>query len=189
MAEHTGTRTVVVDLDRCLACRACEMACAKAHAGYEDIVQAVLDGARLVPRVHVVAAEGMAVPVQCQHCEDAPCAVVCPSGALYVDEETGAVHAVPARCIGCKACVVVCPFGAAHYDRGGRRVVRCDLCADIIAEGEEPSCVAGCPTRARRVVQLEDVSRRKRKEAAARTVRVFRAEKERGSEEESHARR
>lgn len=176
MAQRAPTKTVIVDLRRCLACRSCELACAKAHAGYEDIVAAVLSGARLVPRVHVVAAEGYAVPVQCQHCEDAPCAAVCPSGALARDPEDGSIHADPAKCIGCKACIIVCPFGAAHYDRQGRAVIRCDLCQDIVEEGQEPSCVAACPTHARRVVDVEELSRQRQKEAARRTVAVLQAE-------------
>jgi Fe-S-cluster-containing dehydrogenase component len=177
MAQKTLTATVVVDLKRCLGCRSCELACAKAHAGYDDIVEAVLADAALVPRVHVVAAEGCAVPVQCQHCEDAPCVAVCPTGALYRDED-GEVRAAPARCIGCKACLLVCPFGAAHWDPHARTVVRCDLCGDLIEEGEVPYCVAACPTHGRRVVRVEDVAARKRADSARRTIRVMRAEQE-----------
>ena len=86
--EKQQSRAVVVDLDRCLSCRSCEMACAKAHAGHEDIVEAVLSGVRLTPRVRVIAAAGKGVPIQCQHCEDAPCVSVCPT--LRV---TGALNA------------------------------------------------------------------------------------------------
>lgn len=165
----------MVDLERCLACRSCELACAKAHAGFDDIVEAVLSGAALVPRVRVIAAEGYAVPVQCQHCEDAPCAAVCPSGALYRDPQDGSVHAEPAKCIGCKACIIVCPFGAARYDRRSGAVIRCDLCEDIIEEGEEPTCVSACPTHARRVIDVEQLSEQRQKEAAVRTIRAFRS--------------
>jgi len=173
MQKQMTTRAVVVDLERCLACRSCETACAKAHAGFEDIVEAVLAGVRLVPRVHVIAAAGLAVPVQCQHCEDAPCVTVCPSGALFKDEATGATRTAPEKCIGCKSCVLVCPFGAVDWDREQGSVVKCDLCVGIIEEGEQPSCVTACPTGARRVVELEVVSAERRKEVAGRTVAVF----------------
>jgi len=182
MAQRVPSKTVVVDLRRCLACRSCELACAKAHAGFTDIVDAVLAGAHLVPRVRVLAAEGHAVPVQCQHCEDAPCAAVCPSGALVQDPEDGSIHADPGKCIGCKACVIVCPFGAAHYDRPSGTVVRCDLCQDIIEEGEEPYCVAACPTHARRVVDVEELSRQRQREAARQTIAVFQAEQQNADE-------
>ncbi len=173
MPVKTGKRTVVVDLKRCLGCRSCEMACAKGHAGYSDIVQAVLEGAEMSPRVHVVAAAGKAVPVQCQHCEDAPCVAVCPSGALYRDEASGTVRADEERCIGCKSCVVVCPFGAVQMQKNGGRVFKCDMCEHLIAEGEDPLCVAACPTRARVVADLEELSARRRSESAGRTVRTI----------------
>ena len=176
MAKEGRSTAVVVDLERCLACRSCELACAKAHAGYADIVEAVLAGAHLVPRVRVIAAAGRAVPVQCQHCEDAPCVAVCPSGAVYREEETGRVLARVERCIGCRSCVIVCPFGAAEWDAVKGALVKCDFCADIIEASEVPRCIAACPTRARRVVELQELSRQRRKEAALRTIQVVQGE-------------
>ena len=173
MATKTEKGMVVVDLSRCLGCRSCEMACAKGHAGFRDIVEAILAGADLAPRVHVVAAGGKAVPVQCQHCEDAPCVAVCPSGALCRDEASGTVRANVARCIGCKSCVVVCPFGAVEIAQKGGRVFKCDVCEGLVAEGEDPLCVAACPTHARTVATLEELSARKLRESAGRTVRVI----------------
>ena len=146
-----------MDLSRCLACRNCELACAKAHAGYEDIMEALLGDAHLVSRVRVIQAAGRAVPVQCQHCEDAPCVAVCPSGALYRDEPTGRILLAPDKCIRCKACVRVCPYGAVTWDAQTKSIIRCDVCEGIIEEGEEPWCVAACPTSARRVVPVEEL--------------------------------
>lgn len=167
--EATGT--VIVDLDRCLSCRSCELACAKGHSGFDDIVEAVISGANLVPRVRVVAAAGKGVPVQCQHCEDAPCVAVCPSDALFRESEDGPVRAEPEKCIGCKSCVVVCPFGAVEWNRREHSIVKCDLCEGIIAEGEQPLCVSACPTGARMVATLEELSERRRRRSADRTVR------------------
>ena len=178
MKTKSQTAAVLVDLERCLGCRSCELACAKAHAGYEDIVEAVLAEAELVPRVTVIAAVGRAVPIQCQQCEDAPCVVVCPSGALYKEEATGRTLTAPEKCIGCKSCVFVCPFGAVSWTSGSPRIVKCDLCEGIIEEGEEPRCVAACPTRARRIVDLQELLRRRQKEAAERTVATFSATRE-----------
>jgi len=178
MARKTVAGAVIVDLRRCLACRSCETACAKAHAGFEDIVEAVLAGAEMVPRVRVIAAEGMAVPIQCQHCEDAPCVEVCPSGALYREEEGGPVRTAPAKCIGCKSCIVVCPFGSLQWNAASGTVLKCDLCAEIIEAGELPRCVVACPTGARRVVSLEDLVEGRQREAARRTVRVLRSQEE-----------
>jgi carbon-monoxide dehydrogenase iron sulfur subunit len=173
MPVETKSKTIAVNLMRCLGCRSCEMACAKGHAGFSDIVEAVLAGADLRPRVHVVAAAGRAVPVQCQQCEDAPCVAVCPSGALYRDEESGTVRANVERCIGCKSCVVACPFGAVEIRQAGGKVFKCDMCENLIAEGEDPLCVAACPTGARAVADLEELSARRRRESAGRTVRTI----------------
>ncbi len=41
------------------------------------------------------------VPTQRQHCEDAPCAAVCPTHATYVTD-SGVVLVDPEKCIGCK---------------------------------------------------------------------------------------
>ena len=50
------------------------------------------------------------VPVQCRHCEDAPCAKGCPINAIK--NEDNSIIIDEEICIGCKACVVACPFGA-----------------------------------------------------------------------------
>ncbi len=178
MERRTPTRMIAVDLERCLSCKSCELACAKAHAGFEDIVEAILAEVHLVPRVRVIAAAGKAVPIQCQHCEDAPCVAICPSGALYHDEERGTISAAPEKCIGCKNCILVCPFGAVDWERESASVIKCDLCQDLIAPGEEPFCVTACPTGARRLVQVEEVSASRRREAAERTVLLLQSQQQ-----------
>lgn len=37
----------------------------------------------------------------CQHCTEAPCATVCPAGAITKDEDTGFVHVDDSKCVGC----------------------------------------------------------------------------------------
>lgn len=46
----------------------------------------------------------------CRHCEDAPCARVCPVNAIR--HEADAIVLNETLCIGCKLCALVCPFGA-----------------------------------------------------------------------------
>ena len=176
MGKKKDVGSVICDLDRCLACKACETACAVAHSKSGDLTEAILAGEPMAPRVKVVAAAGSAVPVQCQHCEDAPCVEVCPSGALYKDEETGRTLTAPEKCIGCHSCVVVCPFGAVSWNTEERRIVKCDLCEGIIEEGEDPRCVSACPTHARRVVRLDDLIHERQRQSAERTVLAAEAE-------------
>ncbi len=158
-----------------MGCRACETACARAHAGVEDIEKALLEGVHMRPRVHVVDAEGHPVPVQCQQCENAPCMAVCPSDALQRDEEGGPVYTVPDKCVGCKLCVMVCPFGAITWDEPTGCVIKCDVCRDLVEAGEAPFCVAACPTDALAVAQPDELSAQKRRGAAVQTVHVVQA--------------
>lgn len=50
------------------------------------------------------------MPVQCRHCEDAPCAAVCPVKAITFIQNS--VRLNEGLCIGCKMCALACPFGA-----------------------------------------------------------------------------
>lgn len=160
MKTSTLAGVVLVDLDRCTACKSCELACAKVHAGFDDVVEALLADAHLVSRVNVVAAGGRNVPVHCQHCEDAPCAAVCTTGAIYRDAATGRVVTDPAKCIQCRACVRVCPFGAVIWDKEAKCIIKCDVCEGLVDDGEGPRCVVECPTGALSVVAVEDLHRR-----------------------------
>lgn len=178
MSKDSQTGAIVVELKKCLSCRACETACAEAHVDADSLLEAIMEGKPLVPRVKVIAAGGGGVPVQCQHCEDAPCIEVCPSGALYKDEETGRTLTAPEKCIGCHSCVVVCPFGAVSWNTREKRIVKCDLCEGIIEEGEQPRCVTACPTHARRVVNLDDLIKERQKQSADRTVLAAEAEEQ-----------
>jgi carbon-monoxide dehydrogenase iron sulfur subunit len=152
-------KRIVADPRKCLACRSCELACALAHAQSEDLVQAIFaQGAR--PRIYIESAGGMAVPLQCRHCEDAPCVRVCPTGALARPGETGPVLNHQEKCIGCEFCVQACPFGVIRLAPGGKVVIKCDLCVRRLAEGLEPACVAACPVAA---LSLEDVDQNAKK--------------------------
>ncbi|MHB1034876.1 MAG: 4Fe-4S dicluster domain-containing protein [Pirellulales bacterium] len=139
-------KRIVVDPVKCLACRTCELACAVAHAEADNLVQAVIEGAR--PRLYVEAAGQLAVPLQCRHCEDAPCVQVCPTGALWRSDPGSPVLVDQAKCIGCEFCVQVCPFGLIRLAADRKAIIKCDLCVARLEKGLEPACVASCPVRA-----------------------------------------
>jgi carbon-monoxide dehydrogenase iron sulfur subunit len=169
-------KRIVADPRKCVACRACEMACALAHADTDDIVEAIVEkGAR--PSIYIESAGAFVVPLQCRHCEDAPCMAVCPSAALVRPDEDGPVLVDQEKCIGCAFCVQACPFGLVRVARrpgangsDGKKkmvVVKCDHCAGRQAEGLGPACVESCPVGALAFVEVDAVAKKARARAAA----------------------
>ncbi len=146
---------ILVDVEKCLGCSSCEMACAINR----DSVEGTLFGAALSepkpqPRVKVHGDETFCLPVQCRHCEDAPCLSACPSGALYRDQENGTVALDVTQCVGCWMCVSICPFGAVKSATSARVAFKCDRCVGM----ERPSCVEACPTGALEFNETKQVS-------------------------------
>ena len=127
------------------------------------------------PRVHVEArAGGGGLPLQCRHCEDAPCVAVCPTSALHREDPLGPVLIDADKCIGCSYCLMVCPFGVIERSRDGRVMIKCDQCFERTRAGEDPACVAACPTRGLRFVELDEYLRQRRRQAAERVTEVAR---------------
>ncbi|MDR2521063.1 MAG: 4Fe-4S dicluster domain-containing protein [Spirochaetaceae bacterium] len=168
--------------EKCSGCRACELACFASHAfGTAPAKEAKTIGVvdlPVVPNLFVVQAAGVSAPVQCHHCEDAPCLRACLPGAIT--RADGVVSVNPRRCIGCRNCALACPFGAieicgaetaakiaelfgadALQTQGGavKHVFKCDLCAGL---RDRPACVDACPNSALRLIDTEDEVTRKR---------------------------
>lgn len=125
-----------------------------------DLKSAVVQQIPLSARNQLIAVGEITMPVQCRHCEDAPCARVCPLGAIR--QEEGRIELIKEMCIGCKTCLIVCPFGAIELvhrlaaSQAARRAAsgagamvadKCDLCFDRLLEGRQPACIQACPTR------------------------------------------
>jgi anaerobic carbon-monoxide dehydrogenase iron sulfur subunit len=138
-------KSIYVNMDRCTACKTCEIACSLNRSSLSKrLPEAIYEEIAPLSRVRVgEAGTGSGFPIQCRHCEDAPCMDACPAGALYRDEE-GLVLTHDARCIGCWMCIMVCPFGAPQPFRAFRKMIKCDRCKDR----EAPYCVESCPTDA-----------------------------------------
>jgi len=159
-------KIIVVDVARCLGCKRCELECAVAHSESEDLYTAIKETPRPRARVDLEWVSGYSVPLQCRHCEDAPCVTVCPTGAVSRDDPNAPVTVDGERCIGCRACILVCPFGSIRLDEEGRATIKCDLCVRRLKRGEEPACVRACLTGALRFVEESEVVKEKRKKAA-----------------------
>jgi len=97
---------MVIDLNRCIGCYACVIACKAENATPPAIhFRKVLwheEGEYPVAR-------RIPVPVGCNHCANAPCVTVCPTGATYKTED-GLVLIDDSKCIGCRYCMMACPY-------------------------------------------------------------------------------
>ncbi|WP_337079559.1 4Fe-4S dicluster domain-containing protein [Aeromonas dhakensis] len=103
-------RFVIADPKLCIGCGTCMAACSEVHKA---------QGLQQAPRLTVMRHEQATMPVQCRHCDDAPCSKVCPVEAI---RQTGdCVQLNESLCIGCNLCAVACPFGA--IQSGGSRPV------------------------------------------------------------------
>ena len=134
---------LIFNRERCLACRACELACSVAHSRSGQLETAIAE--ELPPRRRVTLAAGKdgVDALRCEQCAEPLCAFSCKSGALHRDPVSGWIALEESRCVGCFMCLMVCPHGI-RPDPATDRVVRCDVCRDR----EIPACVAACPTGA-----------------------------------------
>ena len=147
---------IVVDLDRCIGCHGCEIACKNENevelgSFWNKVVQVGPFGD--YPRL-----QQYFLPVMCQQCENAPCTHVCPTGASYRDPDTNVVLVDKEKCIGCKYCMMACPYGVRSWSPSEHVVEKCTLCGQLTAAGELPKCVAACCGSARFYGDLDDPS-------------------------------
>lgn len=159
-------KAIIINIERCLACKSCEIACAVAHSQSGVLEEAVREQPKPQRRVTVEAAGEFAVPLQCRHCEDAPCIAVCPTKAIYRQNPESPVLINPDLCIGCKFCIMVCPFGVIDVTRDGKAVTKCDLCIKRTTAGSQPACVESCPTRALQFCEVQQWTSRRRRATA-----------------------
>jgi len=158
---------MVIDADKCSnECTACVDACRKEN-NVPKFEEPALDihwirKITFRPKGISGAAE-RSFPAMCFHCENPPCAHVCPVAATFIRPD-GIVQVDKHRCIGCRYCIVACPYKARSFVskpvepketdnpavpvRTHGVVEKCTLCAHRVDEGKEPACVEACRANA-----------------------------------------
>ena len=150
---------LLYDATLCIGCKTCTIACRDANgldpdtAGSPDrLYNAPLDLSARAKTVIKLYAEGPVrsyVKTQCMHCVDPACASACMLGALK-KRQFGIVTYDPDLCVGCRYCEIGCPFGVPKFEfaKAAPKIVKCELCKERLAAGQEPACTAVCPRKA-----------------------------------------
>ena len=184
---------MVIDLGLCIGCRRCSYAC-KLENNVPDSInppyimvfetqykpgQIIADFQPLSKEHHHgtlkykrLRKDRMYMPVQCNHCEDPPCAKVCPTKATYKGAD-GIVMMDYNKCIGCRYCMAACPYNARRFNwsepeilpeninplvpvRTHGVVEKCTFCVHRTRRGQTTRCVEVCPNKARIFGNLND---------------------------------
>jgi len=168
---------MVVDLERCVGCHTCSIACKSAYDVPDESGRSWVR--RLGPEKTPHGVAHTFYPGRCCHCERPRCVPVCPvdkvekafsnpSGkgvtrqevsAIYRDPLNGTVQVDGGRCTGCGACLRACPYDALYLREGGdgRKIAdKCDFCLSLAPKGRPPVCVAACPADALYFGDLDD---------------------------------
>lgn len=184
---------MAIDLNICIGCNACTMACKAEHATPSGVFWSKV----LEKEVgKYPAARRVFLPVLCNHCKNPACMEVCPTGATYKRED-GIVMVDYDLCIGCRSCMEACPYGArmfyhketTYYGNGKTPfeeakqnfsegvVMKCNFCVDRVEQGSDPACVQTCPTECRTFGDLDDPQSKVAKIVAEKKARPLLADK------------
>jgi len=154
---------MVFDVDKCIGCFSCVLACKDEHVGNEWLPYTDRQQKRdqkwielgyrergWVPRVDLAYR-----PFMCGHCDDAPCAKRAPG--CVIRREDGIVLLDPRKARGNRELVDACPYGAISWNEEVGAAQKCTFCAHLIDDGwKEPRCVQVCALRALQAVYMED---------------------------------
>src|SRR5688572_135146 len=104
-----GANLLVMDMDLCVRCGNCSLACHKVH-GQSRLLRRGIHIARPVT-IGSERVQHVLSPQVCMHCKDPECLTGCPTGSIFRDPR-GYVDIDPATCIGCFDCATQCPYDA-----------------------------------------------------------------------------
>ncbi len=156
-----GTKTMLIDLEKCTRCDDCVRACADTHGGNPKFIR------------HGQKLGNWMVANACMQCVDPVCMIGCPTGAIHRTMEGGVVVINDLTCIGCGTCANACPYDNIRLvpirEKDGQQVLdpvsreaivkatKCDLCASLPSG---PSCERACPHDALKRVDIQSLIRR-----------------------------
>jgi Fe-S-cluster-containing dehydrogenase component/CRP-like cAMP-binding protein len=104
-----GSNVLVMDMDLCIRCGNCSLACHKVH-GQSRLLRRGIQIERPVA-IGKKRLQHALVPQVCMHCADPECLTGCPTGAIFRDL-AGQIDIDANTCIGCFDCATQCPYDA-----------------------------------------------------------------------------
>lgn len=148
-ATTTAIKATLVDITKCIGCRACQVACKQWNdrdgehtelepgLGFQNPATLSAKTLTLIT-FHELADEKAPGGLQylftmrrCLHCLEPACASACPTTALQRQPD-GPVTYNASQCIGCRYCIWACPWGVptAEWDSLAPKIQKCTHCAD-----------------------------------------------------------
>lgn len=112
----------------------------------------------------------ISIPRRCMHCDNPPCAKLCPFGVKHKTPE-GPVYIDHNLCFGGAKCRTVCPWsvpqrqaGVGIYTlwqrflpAGGGVMFKCDLCRERLLSGDRPLCIDACPNKSMQIGRRDEI--------------------------------
>ena len=153
------TVTKLIDTSTCIGCKACEVACQEWNdlppettvqmGTYQTLPEMTSNVWNLIKfNEHETDAgfHWLMRKDQCMHCDEPGCLIACPAPGAIEQYANGIVDFDQDQCIGCGYCMTGCPFNVPTFAPETRRVYKCTMCVDRVAEGLQPACIKACPT-------------------------------------------
>jgi formate dehydrogenase iron-sulfur subunit len=151
----------LVDVSRCIGCKACQAACQEWNdlrsrlgtcEGFYTNPKDLDDQTWCLMRFTEDEVDGslrwLILKDGCMHCSYPGCLRACPAPNAIIQYSNGIVDFQEQYCTGCGYCISASPFNIPRLRKEDSKVYKCTLCSDRIAVGLEPACIKSCPTQA-----------------------------------------
>lgn len=187
----------LIDIRKCIGCEACVEACQEVNeskfpepkkpfpkmypnrvkvsdwSDKKDVTDRLTPYNWLFVQEATVAVNGkeetLTIPRRCMHCQNPPCADLCPWGAAR-KLRNGITRIDADICLGGSKCKTVCPWHIPQRQTGvglyldilpnfaGNGVMyKCDRCYNRIEKGELPACIDVCPENVQKIGPRDEI--------------------------------